>query len=439
MSLRHTIAGVGLSLSLLIGGTQALANNQEMFAELEQDAQAVRELDLLEPLDITVKTREELRQESIDSMEEDFPIEDTADWNKVLVFLGYIEEGDDMALIYTDLMSEQVLGYYDPTTGAMVVVSTADAEWGATDKSTFVHETVHALQDQHYDLVAIQGTEEEYTDDLYFARTAMIEGDATMAETIYLVQNDMIDQIMEEQSGMDTTAVDEAPFFLTESLYFPYITGAEFIMYFWTEGGWEAVDAIWQNPPTTSEQIIHPEKYEAGEGAIPVAIADPLGTFGADWRLLEYNENGELGTRIFLENGGASSRSATAASEGWGGDATYIITNDEETAMVWTSAWDTEEDATEYFDALTETEIDRLGATRDDLDENTVAFAADGWVGEIHRDGEVVTYYLTQSEGSMEMMLASQVGAEVPAASPVDVEATPEYTPAAVAFWVREV
>ncbi len=266
----------------------------------------------------------------------------------------------------------------------------------------------------------------------------MIEGDATMAETIYLVQNDLVDQLLEEQSGMDSSAVEEAPFFLTESLYFPYITGAEFIMYFWTEGGWESVNAIWENPPTTSEQIIHPEKYEAGENAIPIAIADPLDTFGSSWRLLEYNENGELGIRIFLQNGGASFESATAASEGWGGDATYIITNDDETAMVWTSDWDSEGDATEFFETLTETEVARLGAERSDVDDNTVSFTTDGWVGEVHRDGNVITYFLTQSEESMDMMRESQVGAEVPVASPAEQDATPNATPSNVAFWVRE-
>lgn len=438
MLLRHKIAGIGLSFSLMIGGTQALANNQEMFTELEQEAQSVRELELLEPLDISVKSRDELRQETLDSMEDDFPAADSADWNQVLIFLGYIEEDDNIVEIYTGLLGDQVLGYYDPTTGELVVVSTSEDEWGATDKTTFVHETVHALQDQHYDLISIQGPEEDYTDDLYFARTSMIEGDATTAETIYIVQNDLIEQIIEESEGMDSSAVEDAPFFLTESLYFPYITGAEFIMYFWTDGGWEAVDAVWQDPPTTSEQIIHPEKYEAGETAIPVAIADPLGTFGDEWRLLEYNENGELGTRIFLQNGGASERQATVASEGWGGDATYIITNDNETAMVWTSAWDTEDDAVEYFDTLTETEVERLGATRDDVNDSTVTFSADGWVGEIYRDREVVTYYLTQSDDAMVQMSDSQVGAEVPVASP-ESDASPEATPAAVAFWVREV
>src|SRR5690606_2769545 len=101
-----------------------------------------------------------------------------------------------------------------------------------------------------------------------FARTALIEGDATTAEVLYLVENDLIDQILEESEDYDSTAVDDAPFFLSETLYFPYNEGAEFVMSFWTEGGWDAVDAVWQNPPSTSEQILHPEKYVDGEGAI---------------------------------------------------------------------------------------------------------------------------------------------------------------------------
>ena len=438
MSLRHKVAGLALSLSLVVGGTQALANNQNLFTELESAAQSSRELELLEPLDIEVKTREQLQQEQIDNMEADFPVEDTADWNQVLVFLGYIEDGDNMAEIYTSLMGSQVLGYYDPTTGQLVVVSTSEDEWGATDKSTFVHETVHALQDQHYDLIEVQGRDLVYTDDIYFARTALIEGDATTAEVLYLVENDLIDQILEESEDYDSTAVDDAPFFLSETLYFPYNEGAEFVMSFWTEGGWDAVDAVWQNPPSTSEQILHPEKYVDGEGAIPVAIADPLETFGDEWRLLEYNENGELGVRVFLENGGATHRDATNASEGWGGDSTYIITNGDETAMVWNTAWDTEDDAIEFFETIQESEGTRTGAEMEELDDNTVHFEGDGYVGHIQRDGDEVIYYLTQSDEAMETMMASQENATVPTASPAtptDEEATPA---ASVLFWIRE-
>lgn len=437
MSFRMKCAGLALSLSVMMGGTQALAQNEQLFTDLEQQAQTIRELDLTEPLDLKIISREDMRQQNADSLETDFPEQDTADWNQALIFLGYIEPGQNIAEIYTGLTGEQVLGYYDPTTGELVIVYTEGAEWGAIDQSTFVHETVHALQDQHYDLMATRGldSDAEPTDDFYFARLSLIEGDSTTAETIFLVQNDLLDKYIEELSSADTGAVDDAPFFLVETLYFPYTTGAEFVMHYWTEGGWAAVDKVWENPPSTTEQIIHPEKYDAGEEAIPVAINDPLDTFGEGWRLLEYNENGELGMRVFLQNGGASPRAATQASEGWGGDADYIITNDDETAMVWSSAWDTEEDAVQYFDTLIDTEVGRLGATREDVDENTVRFTADGWVGEVHREGDVVTYYLTQSDEAMDLMIESQVDAQVPLD---EDQATPEASPAAIAFWVRE-
>lgn len=437
MYIRQKLITTCLAASIAIGGSSALAN-QEMFAELESAAQSSRELELKEPLDVTVKTREELREEQKESIEAESPTEDNDDWNHVLVFLGYIDEGDDIIEIYEAFSGDNILGYYDPATKQLVVVSTSTEGWNVTDKTTFVHETVHALQDQHFDLNGIFFDNVDMTDDFYFARLSLIEGDASTAEIIYLVQNDLIQEAIDEQNGMDTSSLDDVPFFLKESTYFPYITGAEFVTEIWTEGGWEAVNKVWENPPTTTEQIIHPEKYLEGEAAAPVAIADPLPAFGEDWRLLEYNENGELVTRIFLQNGGASEREANTAADGWGGDGHYVITNDDETAMVWTSTWDTQDDADEYFDTLADVETERLDADREDVDDDTVTITGDGWYGQISRDGDSVMYVLAQTEESRDTMIESQVGAEErPASTPV--QATPVATPAnSIAFWVKE-
>lgn len=442
MSIKKTLASVGLSAAVLIGGNSVLAN-EDIYTELEQEAVKYRELELLEPLDVTVMSRAELQAENAARAEEDFPHDATADWNTVLVFLGYIEEGEQIQEIYNGLMGDQILGYYDPESKRMVIVASSEEEWGPTDRSTFVHETVHVLQDQHYDLREIQTGDGRSTDDLYFARTSLIEGDASVAEILYLVDNDLVDAVVAEQEGMDTGAVDSAPLFLQESLYFPYTTGAEFIIHLWQAGGWDAVNDAWENPPNTSEQIMHPEKYLEGEDAVPVAINDPLETLGDGWRLLEYNENGELGHSIFLQNGGASKRAAGTATEGWGGDSTFIVTNDEEVAMVWTSAWDTEEDAQEYFDVLAEIEAKRLGADTEKIDDNTVLLTADGWQVYIQLDGDVVTHYMTQSEETLKLMQESQENAEVldeiPGATPVDEQdATPAASRHSIQFWVRE-
>lgn len=437
MSLRRKLVTASLALSIAIGGSQALAN-QELFAELEQAAQSVRQLELLEPLDVEVVTREEHREAQAQDIEDEVNAEGAEDWNSLLIFLGFIGEDEDINEIYSGFISEQVLGTYDPATKQLVVISTNTDEWGATDKTTFVHETVHALQDQNFDIMSVYGDEQTLTDDRFYASRSLIEGDASMAEVIYIVENDLLDQILEEYESSELPSTDDIPFFLMETMTFYYDEGAMFVMNIWQEGGWDAVNAAWENPPTTSEQIIHPEKYAEGEGAIPVAIGDPQPLFGDDWRIIEDNEWGELGTRVFLENGGASSNAASDAAEGWGGDGVYVITNDEETAMVWTSAWDSEDEASEFVETLVDAESTRLDLESEPADETLTILSGDGWIGEIHRDGEVVTYYLTETEQSMDQMIQSQVGAEVrPDSTPVQ-EATPATPENSVAFWIRE-
>lgn len=438
MSVKRSLAGVALAFSIAIGGTSALAQNDDFWNKMEDAAQESRGLDLLETLNIKTITRAEYAEQNNASMEEDFPADDTADWQKVLVFMGYLDADQDIAQIYTDLYSGQVLGYYDPTSKDLVIISENEGDFSVVDQSTIVHEMTHAIQDQHFDLLAIQSEESVYTDDNYLATTSMIEGDAVTSETIWLVRNDLIDAYNDEVAEYDDSALDTTPFFLQEATYFPYNQGAEFIIHFWQAGGWDAVNKVWENPPTTTEQILHPEKYEAGEEAIPVAIADPTESMDG-WRVLEYNQNGEFGMGLFLRNGGASDADAATASQGWGGDADYIVTNDQDTAMVWVSTWDTAGDADEYLQQLVAVESNRLGGDFEEVDATTLRLEGDGWYAEIHHDGADVNYFLSTSADGLEQVIASQDGATVqdnsaPRRSPAE-DATPVNS---VAFWVRE-
>src|SRR5690606_28973112 len=105
---------------------------------------------------------------------------------------------EDIYEIYNSFVSEQVLGTYDPETKQLIVISTNTEEWNATDKTTFVHETVHALQDQHFDIMSLYGEETLVTDDSFYAVRSLIEGDASVAELIYIIENGLIEQILEE-------------------------------------------------------------------------------------------------------------------------------------------------------------------------------------------------------------------------------------------------
>lgn len=407
-SIRKSITGVALSLVLLAGGGSAFASLTAEYDRITADMAQIRQLELIEPLDIEMQTREELQEWLLESVE-DHPADEQADAERVLTFLGLIEPGTDIIEMETELLGEQVAGYYDPETRSMVVVAAGDTEkLSANDEITFAHEAVHALQDQHFGLMDVRGDIDEISDDEYLATTAMIEGDATLAQVLYIVEYPQLFRALEEElEAYESPVLDSAPLYYSATLLFPYDQGATFVMEIYDEGGWDAVNAMYDNPPVTTEQILHPEKYLDGEGAIEVESPNPQESLGEDWVVLDENVFGEFMIDIFLQNGGARERDSRTASEGWGGDEYVIIGNDSETAMVWNTAWDTEEDATEFFRILVATETGRLDGSVEKVDGNTrVRINGDGYVGEVQIDGDRVTYTLAESDSTLDALVA---------------------------------
>lgn len=430
MRLRETFASIALASSLLLSGAGIATAQTEEYDRISEEVAQIRELELLEPLDIEMHSREELQAFLLQSLES-YTEEDRLQDQRVLLILGLIEEGDDPAEIQNDLLSEQIAGYYDPETGQMVVVQGADADGlSANDEITFAHETVHALQDQHFDLMAVQGDIESMTDDEYLAMNGLIEGDATLAQVLYMVeQPGLMDDAQAELGELDTSQLDSAPLYMSESLLFPYDAGGLFVMDIYQDGGWDAVNEMYENPPQTTEQILHPEAYRNGEAALEVTLVDPVGMLGADWVTLDDNSFGEFMTGVFLKNSGASDRDAENAAEGWGGDAYYVVGNDDETALVWSSAWDSEEDADEFMETLLQAEMDRLEGTavtdiapipsEDALDIRMRFEGADGTLAEIQRNGDAIVYYIAENEQTLDALIASQTGSVPADASPV--------------------
>ena len=60
-----------------------------------------------------------------------------------------------------------------------------------------------------------------------------------------------------------TGLLERMPPILRESLLFPYTGGPSFVQRLQAQGGWDAVNAAFAKPPASTEQILHPEKYDA--------------------------------------------------------------------------------------------------------------------------------------------------------------------------------
>jgi hypothetical protein len=417
MRYKKKIAGIALTLTLLVSGGGAFAAQFPQYDQITEDVSGLRELELLQPLDIEIQDREQLQEWLNDSLES-YPADEQALDERALVILGFIEPGTNIANLQSDILGEQVAGYYDPETAAMVVVRSDDAEnLSANDELTFAHEVVHALQDQHFDLRSVQGDLEELTDDEYLAINALIEGDATVAQVLYMIENPgLLRAVERELTEYESPTLDAAPLFYSETLLFPYDAGSFFVMDMYQEGGWEAVDAMFAAPPTTTEQILHPEKYIDGEEAIPVTVPDLLPALGDEWSVIDDNSMGEFIIDVFLRNGGARNRVAREASEGWGGDAYLVVGNEDETALAWNTVWDTEEDAGEFFEALVETEGDRLGGeVENESDGRVVRIIGDDYAGEITLNGDTVTYRLAENEATLDLLTDMPAGDATPA------------------------
>ncbi len=143
-----------------------------------------------------------------------------------------------------------------------------------------------------------------------------------------------------------------APAFIRSNLLFPYINGFTFIQQMRQSGGWEQVDRLLEQPPQSTEQILHPEKYmETEEADLPTTVTLPQLTekLGEGWTFIDKNTLGEFNIKIlvneFLED------APKTIGAGWGGDLYQIYEHGPsgKIALVWFTTWDSDTDALEFF------------------------------------------------------------------------------------------
>jgi len=236
----------------------------------------------------------------------------------------------------------------------MVVVSKSGAI-GPAEKVTFAHEFTHALQDQSFGLEGID-VDAVGQGDRSLGRLALVEGDATLLMSRWLTEHlDPAD--LRELLKVDPEAqaqLERMPAILRETLLFPYQQGLIFVNGLWARGGWEAVDRAYGRLPDSTEQVLHPEKYEGGE--MPVEVELDAGTLakamGAGWSGTPEDTLGEFQLSVWLRENGVKALPANAAAAGWGGDRlAYLRGPDGAYALVLRTAWDTAADTAEFVDA----------------------------------------------------------------------------------------
>lgn len=340
--------------------------NIQTMNEISSQVVQVRDLTPLGSVPRQFMNHDQLRAYLTDELNQAFSPEAEQRQLAVLRALDMDSGNTDLRQAQIDDSVKNILGFYDHTTKQLVVI-TDRPRMGVGDRVTYAHEFTHSLQDQYYDLgqlFARAAGNADYEE----AIRALVEGDATLSMGLYaranLSQMDIATYQLEQIQSFDIAGLvstDGGP--LVESAAaFPYTDGAAFADMLYQRGGWPALAQAFAKPPRSTEQVLHPQKYLVGDE--PVAVRLPnLGTaLGGSWRTLAEDTLGELYLRIYLDRYLPIDQAA-GAGMGWGGDRYHVLGDDQgRLALALQTAWDSSNDAQEFFDAYRAFVATRVGA-----------------------------------------------------------------------------
>jgi hypothetical protein len=375
-----------------------------LVAAISRDLESLRQLEFRDAISVSQQSVEDFGLYIDGEMDESLPPERLAAYGRVVEALGLYRGPriDDAGAVMRDLATSQVAAYYD-TDASEFRVLLADAPMSML-APVYAHELYHGLQDQHWDLDAymLDGVADGLNDDELFARQAVVEGEATYVMTLWTLEelsgrppsrfslslavwsqammsaasaNSLLSQGLASgglgpELEASVEAMNDIPPFLLESMLAVYLKGMAFV-HTVAGQGWDAVGALYADPPRSSEQVLHPDRYLRRDDPVTIEFPDlSAESLLSGWQLLDSNVVGEFQWRlIFGEFGYGVLASSFAA--GWDGDRYAVLERDGSLLMLVLTVWDSpaeaEEFAMAYGDLLAEKYRDRDVPTKVEL------------------------------------------------------------------------
>jgi hypothetical protein len=379
--------------------TAALNATDEILKTVSQ----LRQLDIKQMVKPGFKSKDEIEASVMRDLDENTSPEEFDATQKTLLKLGLVRKDFRLRDFIVKLLREQVAGYYEPKTKEFYLAAWLPL---SEQKKVIAHELVHALQDQHFNLRRFERWPKGDSD-AELAVHALVEGEATliMIQYDFEQQGKRLDMtrlgpLTDILLGGDTNDKDPdypvlsvAPNVLRENLQFPYVYGAGFAQAVLKSRSWPGLDQAYTVLPSSTEQIMHPERFLAGDNPVKIEVPDLTALFGQDWKRSDADVHGEFGYQVIMSEF-ISKRAARLAATGWGGDR-YALYEDKATgatALVEYTTWDSANDAKEFFDAYSERIEKRYKVSRS-ADTNAlprVYETAEGIVSIEMRDKDVV-------------------------------------------------
>jgi hypothetical protein len=190
-------------------------------------------------------------------------------------------------------------------------------------------------------------------DDRAFAAAALIEGDATVVMTEYMLRNFSVSDLRGTIASMFTQNLEElvdAPLYLREMLLFPYLRGQEFAMVLQASGGFQRISDAYDQVPESTAQILHPEKYLAEPRERPTRIRFS-GEDAFARKSVFRNTLGEIGIQLLFTRW-IDEMTGRSIANGWQGDRYVAFRTGGASSIVWKTEWRSENDAREFVEGL---------------------------------------------------------------------------------------
>jgi hypothetical protein len=299
------------------------------------------------PPKVEMRSKAQVREFVIKQFTEPQVLGDLAGQEAAYKRLGMIPDTLKLQPFLTNLLEEQIVGYYDPRTDVLYIVEGAPKDIAGI---TITHELVHALQDQYISMDSVQKNRDD--NDRLASAQAVFEGQAVYEQISIMLGGSNIamnlpggwdrvrDLIRESQASMPIFA--GAPRVIQETLIFPYLSGAEFYRNYKER---KPGTVIFDDMPASTEQIIHPAAFFASRDA-PTKVA--LGSL-SNAKVSYENDIGEFETRLFLFEHLKDQNEAVRGAAGWDGDRYAVVNTPQGQGIVWLTVWDSQVEAGEFY------------------------------------------------------------------------------------------
>jgi hypothetical protein len=312
------------------------------------------------PVPVVMLMRSEVRDYLLETLERDYPDEDLERRGRCLAALGLVPEGYDLEAGLIHLITQEAGAFYDPSTDDMKGIADLDPALKTPQAQRMIvsHELTHALQDRVVDIASLY-LEAIVDMDREYCLRAVIEGMASNVMLAYMndvalkdlpdVQQYMRSAFNMKYGASGGTSLGGSPLYVKESLLSPYAEGGGFVQTWIRRNPGSSLKDLLLDMPSTSEQAMHYDKFQARDEAAPIDPSLPASVVPADWELYYANTLGEFDILMLFKSHAVADSDARQLAAGWDGCRWQAYLDDAgDLGIVGVSVWDSEEDAADF-------------------------------------------------------------------------------------------